>query len=176
MPDSLFAQPLFKFSLVYLLVWHPPLYTPYISYPITVFFFATHAHTNATHFAVVPRLCHLILLSLSTLYLELSLFFFNVTHPSDHSHLCHKLYTFCWDPYWAHLPCDLVIGHITRSNDIMIWMSVTTLHNDDMFTPGADQKSLIDHCTHCGDDRWEQSRQCLPLCSFLAQWPDYSCM
>ena len=30
LPDSLFAQCLSKFSLVYLLVWHPPLYTPYI--------------------------------------------------------------------------------------------------------------------------------------------------
>ena len=33
-------------------------------------FFAAHAHTIATCFAVVPRLCHLILVSLSTLYLE----------------------------------------------------------------------------------------------------------
>ena len=33
--------------------------------------FATYAHTIATCFAVVPRLCHLILVSLSTLYLEL---------------------------------------------------------------------------------------------------------
>jgi len=29
--DSLFAQPLSKSSLFYLLVWHPPLHTPYIS-------------------------------------------------------------------------------------------------------------------------------------------------
>jgi len=35
--------------------------------------FAAHAHTIATCFAVVPRLCHLILVSLSTLYLELYL-------------------------------------------------------------------------------------------------------
>jgi len=32
--------------------------------------FTTRAHTIATCFAVVPRLCHLILVSLSTLYLE----------------------------------------------------------------------------------------------------------
>ena len=30
-PDSLFPQLLSKFSLVYLLAWHPPLHTPYIS-------------------------------------------------------------------------------------------------------------------------------------------------
>ena len=30
-PDSLFPQYLSKFSLVYLLGWHPPLHTPYIS-------------------------------------------------------------------------------------------------------------------------------------------------
>jgi len=35
--------------------------------------FATHVHTIATCFAVVPRLCHLILVFLSTLYLELYL-------------------------------------------------------------------------------------------------------
>jgi len=37
-PDSLFAQSLSKFSLVYLLAWHLPLHTPYISSPIIVFF------------------------------------------------------------------------------------------------------------------------------------------
>jgi len=42
-------------------------------HPIIVFFFATHAHAIATCFAVVPRLCHLILVSLSTLYLEFCL-------------------------------------------------------------------------------------------------------
>ena len=35
--------------------------------------FASHTHTIATCFAVVPRLCHLIRISLSTLYLELYL-------------------------------------------------------------------------------------------------------
>jgi len=29
-PDSLFAQPVSKSSLVNFLVWHPPLHTPYI--------------------------------------------------------------------------------------------------------------------------------------------------
>jgi len=60
-----------KFSLVLLLIWHPPLHTLYISSPSHCLLFATHAHTIATSFAVLPRLCHLILVSLSTLYLEL---------------------------------------------------------------------------------------------------------
>jgi len=72
-PDSLFLQSLSKFSLVYLLAWHPPLLTPYISSPNYCLLFAEHAHIIATCFAVVPRLCHLILVSLSTLYLELYL-------------------------------------------------------------------------------------------------------
>jgi len=51
--------------------------------------FTTHAHTITTCFAVVPILYHLFLVSLSTLHLELySIFYLNVTHPSDHSHLC----------------------------------------------------------------------------------------
>jgi len=72
-PDSLFPQSLFKFSLVYLLAWHPPLHTPYISASNHCLLFAAHAHTIATSFAAVPRLCHLNLVSLSTLYLELYL-------------------------------------------------------------------------------------------------------
>jgi len=50
----------------------PPLHTPYISSPNYCHLFAAHAHTITTCFAVVPRLCHLILVCLSTLYLELS--------------------------------------------------------------------------------------------------------
>ena len=46
-PDSLFPQSLSKFSLVYLLAWHPPLHTPYISSPNHCLLFAAHAHTIA---------------------------------------------------------------------------------------------------------------------------------
>jgi len=63
MPDSLLTQSLSKFSLVYFLAWHPLLHTPYMSSPNHCLLFATHAHTIITYFAVVPRLCHLILIS-----------------------------------------------------------------------------------------------------------------
>jgi len=68
-----FAEPLCKSSLVYLLVWIPPIHTPYISWSNHCPLFATHAHIIATYFALVPRLSHLILVSLSTLYLEICL-------------------------------------------------------------------------------------------------------
>ena len=68
-PYSLFPQSLSKFSLVYLLAWHPQLHTPYISSTNHCLLFAPHVHTIATCSAVIWRLCHLILLSLSTLYL-----------------------------------------------------------------------------------------------------------
>ena len=55
-PDSLFAQPVSKSSLVYLCVWHPPLHTPYTSLPNHCLLFGAHAHTITTCFAVVPRL------------------------------------------------------------------------------------------------------------------------
>ena len=64
---------------------------PYISYSLHFFtihclLFAAHANTIATCFAVVPRLCHLILVSLS---LHRTVIFYpNATHPSDHSPLC----------------------------------------------------------------------------------------
>jgi len=44
-PKSLFSQSFSKFSLVYLLSWHPPLHTLYISSPNHYLLFATHAHT-----------------------------------------------------------------------------------------------------------------------------------
>jgi len=84
--DSLFPQSLSKFSLVYLLAWHPPLHTPYISSPNHCLLLAAHAHTIATCFAVVPKLCHLILVSLTpSLGKSCSC---NTIHPSDHSHIC----------------------------------------------------------------------------------------
>jgi len=50
------------------------LHTPNISSPNHCLLFATHNHTITTCFAAVPKLCHLILVSLSTLYLELCLY------------------------------------------------------------------------------------------------------
>ena len=65
MPGSLFAQPLTKSSWVYLLVWHPPLHIPCISSPNHYLIFTARSHAIATCFAVVQRLYHLILVSLS---------------------------------------------------------------------------------------------------------------
>ena len=62
---TVFFHNLSKFSLVYFLAWHPQLHTPYIFSPKHFLLFATHAHTIATCFAAVPRLYHLILVSLS---------------------------------------------------------------------------------------------------------------
>jgi len=94
---NLFAQPLSISSLVYLLVWSPPPHIPYISSPNQCLLFTAHAHTIATCFAIVSILYHLFLvfdilalirLLLSTPYLEFHIFYLNITHPSDHSHLC----------------------------------------------------------------------------------------
>jgi len=74
----------------------PPFHTPYISSSKHWFLFTTNAHTIATCFAVVARLCHLFLVSLSLLFTWNSIFYLNVTHPSDHSHLwplkCHLIF------------------------------------------------------------------------------------
>jgi len=53
--------------LSFILVWHLPLHTPYISSPNHCLLFARHANTTTTCFAVEPRLCHLILISLNSL-------------------------------------------------------------------------------------------------------------
>jgi len=52
----LHTKSLSKFSLVYLLAWHPPLHTLYISSPNHCLLFTARAHTIAVCFAVVPRL------------------------------------------------------------------------------------------------------------------------
>ena len=73
------------------LVWSPPPHIPYISSPSQCLFVA-HAHTIAACFAVVSISYHLFLVFLSTPYL-------NITHPSDHSHLCslkcHLIFSEC---------------------------------------------------------------------------------
>jgi len=69
-PDNLFPQSLSKFSLIYLLSWYLPLHTPHIPSSNHCLLFATYAYTIATYFAVVLRLCHLVLVSLLTLDLE----------------------------------------------------------------------------------------------------------
>jgi len=80
--------------LIYLLVWSPPPHIPYISSPNQCLLFATHAHTITTCFAVVPRLYHLFLVFLSIPCN--SVFYLNIIHPSDHSHLwslkCHLIF------------------------------------------------------------------------------------
>jgi len=81
-PDSLFPQSLSKFSLVYLLAWHPQLHTPCISSPNHCLLFVAHAHTIAICFAVVPRLC------LSQPFTWNSISCSLTPHLSNHSHLC----------------------------------------------------------------------------------------
>ena len=66
--QSFFAQPLSKSSLVYLLVWHPPLHTPYISSPSHCLLFTALAHTNTACFAIILRLCTNFSFALTPIY------------------------------------------------------------------------------------------------------------
>jgi len=54
-------------------------------HPIIVFF-SQHMHIPSQPVAAVPRICHLFLVSVISTWS--SIFYINVTHPSDHSHLC----------------------------------------------------------------------------------------
>jgi len=98
--DSLFVQPLSKSSLV----WNPPFHAPYICSPNHCLLFATHAHTIATCFAVVPRFSSVT--GLSQLFTWNSIFSLNATHPSDHSHLCLLK---CHLIYFPHRPCNILL-------------------------------------------------------------------
>jgi len=80
-------QPLSRTSLAYLLVWNPLPHTPYISSPNHYLLFAKHAHTIATCFVVVPRLCRVFLISGRPLPEET----FTYSHPSWSSDILYRL-------------------------------------------------------------------------------------
>jgi len=102
----LFPQSLSKFCLVYFLAWHLPPHTPYISSPNHYLLFATHAHTIVTCFAVVPRLCHLILVSLSTLLGTLSCNFTSHIHLTTLISALHSATSFSFLTGQVSLPCN----------------------------------------------------------------------
>jgi len=83
--DSLFTQPLSKSSLVTTSQSDTLHFILYTSSHKHCLLFAMHVHTITTCFAVLPRLRHLILVS--QLFTWNSIFYLNITHPSDHS--CH---------------------------------------------------------------------------------------
>ena len=69
MLDSLFTQPLSKFSLVYLLVSHPPLHTSYISLHNHCLIFAAHCNLFCCRTEIMSSIRSL---SLSSLLATLS--------------------------------------------------------------------------------------------------------
>jgi len=94
--------------LVYLLVWSSPPHIPYISSPNQCLLSATHAHAISTCFAVVQRLYHLFLVS--QLITWDFIFYLNITHPSDHSHLCSlKCHLFSILIGQVSLPCSILL-------------------------------------------------------------------
>jgi len=121
-PDSLFQQSLQVFFGLPFGLAPSTSYSAYISSPNHCLLFATHAHTIATYFAVVPRLCHLILVSLSTIYLE-----FCTTHPSNHSHLCPlKCPSFSFLMGQVTLPCNILLCTQLLYN--LPWPSYSLVH------------------------------------------------
>jgi len=116
-------QTLSKFSLVYVWAWHPPLHTPHISSPNNCLLFTTHADTITTCFAVVMELRHLILVSLSTFYLEF--YFVASRHTSiwPFSSLPAEVlphFPYLWARSHFHAWCNILFNHCT----ISLWLSV----------------------------------------------------
>jgi len=113
---NLFAQPLSMSSLVYLLVWSPPPHITYISSPNQCLLFAAHDHTTATCFAVVSINIVSSIPSLFQLLTWNSVFYLNITHPSDHFHLCslkcHLIFTA--PPQCSHCNCCTSYGNSIR--------------------------------------------------------------
>ena len=85
---NLFAQPLSMSFLVYDTSWSGALHLIFHTFlhPCNqCLLFAAHAHTIANCFPVLSILYHLLLVFLSTPW---KVFYLNITHTSDHSHLC----------------------------------------------------------------------------------------
>jgi len=102
--DSRFTEPGSRSVLVNLCL------EPSTSYSNHCRIFGTRAHTIAICFAVEPRLCHPFLASLSHLFTWNSIFYLNVTHPSDHSHLCSLSATsFSFLTWQVSLPCSNIL-------------------------------------------------------------------
>jgi len=81
--------------------------------------FASHVHTIANCFAVVPRLCHLILVS--QLITWNSIFYLNITHPSDHSQLkCHLIF-FPYGPGLTSMQCTTLCTTDVQSPSHYQW-------------------------------------------------------
>jgi len=107
MPGSLFPQSLRKFSLVYLLAWHPPLHTRYIFAPSHCLLFALHAYTVATCFVVVPRLCHHYLISCNPLLGTYS--FMQHIHLNILISACCNTTSFSFLTGQVSLPCNILL-------------------------------------------------------------------
>jgi len=95
--------------LVYLLAWHPPFHTPYISLPNHCLLFAAHAHTITTCFTIVLRLCHLILVSLNPILGTLS------CSLTPHTHL-----TILISASWSATSFSFLMGQISLPCNILL--------------------------------------------------------
>jgi len=85
----------------------PSLHTPCISSPSHCLFFTTYAHTITTCFAVVPRLCHLFLVSLSTVLGTLSFTLISHIHLTIHVSTCWSATSFTFLADQVSLPCSV---------------------------------------------------------------------
>ena len=104
---TLFLHNLSKSSLVCLLVWNPALHTPYIFSPNHWLLFAAHVHTITTCFAVVPGLCHLILVSFSTPNLELSYTLTSHIYLTIFNSACWSATSFSFVTGQVSFPCNI---------------------------------------------------------------------
>jgi len=83
-----FAQPLSKFSLIYLLIWNHPLHTPYISSLSQCPFCNTCLYDGHLFCFSTKIMASIPNLSLFQLFTWNSTFYLDITHLSNHSYFC----------------------------------------------------------------------------------------
>ena len=121
MLDNLLWQPLSRSSLVFLMVLHPLLHTPCISSPSRHLLFAAHTHINAACSAVIPMLCHLYLVSLSSLLGNLSFSLMPHIHLTILISARWNATTFSFLRGHVSLPCNMllrILAHCTTNSVI----------------------------------------------------------
>jgi len=106
---TVFCTTSIQVLLVYHIVWNPSLHTPYISSLSHCLLFTTHAHTNATCFPVVTRLCHVFLISLSTLLRTLCFTLLSHIHLTIHISARFSATLFFFLTGQVSLPCNILL-------------------------------------------------------------------
>jgi len=159
MLDNLFAKLRSKSSLVYLLVWSPP--PPYI------FFLYPCRNRCPYHRSLFCCSTKIISQSFSQLLTWNSVFYLNIIHPSDHSHLCslkcHLITARCYASAVLRVVIlSVCLSHacfVTNPKKLLAIFYTTWKDNPSSFLPHSSGWWATSPSTFNGRSKWPTSLQ-----------------